>query len=66
MEKDKRYAIRRYSDHRSIAWFEAESFDHMVGTTMVAFKDRWGAVTSFVNIEPGHYICLFDSDRDGV
>lgn len=66
METKKRYVIRRYSDHGTIAGFEAESFDHFVGTTMVAFKDRRGSVTSVVNLEPGHYICLFDSTRDGV
>jgi hypothetical protein len=31
---------------------------------MVAFKDPFGSVTSVVNLEPGHYICLFDTDRD--
>lgn len=66
MNTDKRYAIRRYSDHRCIAWFTAEAFDQLAGTTLVAFKDRWGAVSSVVNLEPGHYICLFDADRDNV
>lgn len=65
MNTDKRYAIRSYSDHRCIAWFTAESFDHLPGTTMVAFKDRFGSVHSVVNLEAGHYICLFDTDRDG-
>lgn len=64
MEKNKRYVIRRYSDHRTVAWFEAESFDHFVGTPMVAFKDRWGSIHSVVNLEAGHYITLFDSNRD--
>lgn len=64
MNTDKRYAIRRYSDHRCIAWFTAESFDMIAGTTMICFKDRWGSTHSVLNLEPGHYICLFDTDRD--
>lgn len=64
MNTDKRYAIRSYFDHRCIAWFTAESFQ-FIGATMVAFKDPAGSVTSVVNLESGHYICLFDSDRDG-
>jgi hypothetical protein len=64
METNKRYAIRSYSDHRTIAWFTAESFDIIPGTALVRFKDKWDAVHSVLNLEPGHYICLFDTDRD--
>lgn len=61
--ENKRYAIRRYSDHTTIAWFTAESFS-IVGNSLAVFKDPFGSVTSVVNLEPGHYICLFDTDRD--
>ena len=64
METNKRHAIRRYSDHATVAWFTAESFTVLTGTTMVSFKDRYGSVTSIINLEPGHYICLFDPARD--